>query len=49
MKQNNKIRNYYYNKEQKIYTIEIDGGVNIKINLIGDSNSKRYGISNPNY
>lgn len=49
MKQNNKIRNYYYNNEQKIYTIEIDGGANIKINLIGDSDTRRYGISNPNY
>jgi energy-coupling factor transporter transmembrane protein EcfT len=49
MKQNNKIRKYSYNKEQKIYTIEIDGGVNISINLIGDSDARRYGIFNPNY
>ena len=49
MKQNNKIRNYYYNKEQEIYTIEIDGGVNININLIRDSDARRYGISDPTY
>jgi hypothetical protein len=49
MKQNNKIRNYYYDNDQKTYTIEIEGEFNIKINLIGDSDTRRYGISNPNY
>ena len=45
MKQDNKIKNYYYNSEEKTYTIEIDSEYNIKINLIGDSDARRYGIS----
>ncbi|MGH4123860.1 MAG: hypothetical protein ACREV6_13115 [Clostridium sp.] len=49
MKQDNKIRNYYYDNDQKTYTIEIKGTPNIKITLIGDSDTRRYGISNPNY
>lgn len=49
MKQDNKISNYYYDNDQKTYTIEIKGDPNIKINLIGDSDTRRYGISNPNY
>jgi hypothetical protein len=49
MKQNNKIMNYYYDNDQKTYTIEIEGESNIKINLIGDSDTRRYGISNPKY
>jgi len=49
MKEDNKIRKYYYNNDQKTYTIEIENGFNININLIGDSDRRRYGITNPNY
>jgi len=49
MKQDNKIKHYYYNSDEKTYTIEIDGEFNIKINLIGDNDTRRFGISSPNY
>ena len=49
MKHDRKIKRYYYANDQKIYTIEIEGNPNIEINLIGDGDTRRYGISDPNY
>lgn len=50
MKQNNEIKNYFYDINKKTFTVEIEGSAtNIIISLIGDSDTRRYGISDPNY
>ncbi|OPJ61584.1 hypothetical protein [Clostridium chromiireducens] len=46
MKQNQQIGNYNFNDSEQKYIIEIDDQLTVEIYLIGNEDSRRYGISN---
>lgn len=49
MNHNHKIKNYFYDSNENAFIIEVEGEANVKIDLIGDSDNRRYGISDPKY